>query len=234
MAKPGRLPLGILPGRDLGAFDRLGKAQLSGHRGLQVANADRLHRRQIRIEAKGRKLPDFLQRALVEHLVEAPFDAIYQRCAIRLDDQETRRLPVDERPAALCLPIQDRPAGGVEHFERPHDALAVGWLELHGGSQILAQQQSVQLDRALLLQLVAPAVADARRNVGHLRNTLGQRTEIEAGAADEDWPPRQRSVVDEFHHIAQPSARRIGGTGMDVAVEKMRHACEVGRLRPGG
>ncbi|ESY68639.1 hypothetical protein X742_10250 [Mesorhizobium sp. LNHC232B00] len=234
MPEPGRLPLGILPGRDLGAFDRLGKTGLPGHRALQLTNADRLHRRQVRIETKGRKLPDFLQRTFVQHLVETPFDAIDQHGPVRLDDQEMRRLPVDERPAALGLPFQDRSAGCVEHLERAHDALAVGGLQLHGGSRILAQQDAMQLDRSPFLQLVAPTVAHLLGNIRHVRNALCQRAEVKPCAADEDRPPRERAVIDQLRDVAQPCSRRVGGAGMDMPIEKMRRPCEVGCLRPGG
>ena len=77
------------------------------------------------------------------------FDPLDKGRAVRLDDEEPRAVAVDQRPAARRLPFEDGAAGCVQHLQRPHDALAVGRLQLHGDRRILVHQDAVQLGRAL-------------------------------------------------------------------------------------
>ena len=119
-----------------------------------------------------------------------------------------------ERPDAPAPPAPARCAG-----RRP----ACSVIAACGSSRIRMRCSS---GRALLRQLVAPAVADRLRNVRHLRNALRQRAEIEPGAADEDRRRARRSVPSSTSARRRAARRRSNRRcrGMDMAVEQMRRA----------
>ena len=49
----------------------------------------------------------FVKCATIEHLVKAPIDPADESGTLRLDNEAGGRIAIDQRPAALCLPVQN-------------------------------------------------------------------------------------------------------------------------------
>ena len=74
MPEPGGLALRVLPGGDFRTFDRLVEGNGSRNRGLQFANTNCLHGRQIGVKFERDQCLHLLRPTVVEHLVETPVD----------------------------------------------------------------------------------------------------------------------------------------------------------------
>ena len=125
MPEPGRLPLGILPGRNLGACHRLVESHLAGDRRRSSRTPIAFMAGSAGSRPSAIKRPHLLQRAGFDHAVEARLDARDELRPLGLDHHELRAVAVDQRLSLFGLPFQDRAARRLQHLQRPHDALAV-------------------------------------------------------------------------------------------------------------
>ena len=97
----------------------------------------------------------------------------------------------------------DGPAGRLENFQRPRNALAVARPQGFSGFRVLLRQDRMQRLGPLLLQPQPNIVAYGGRNRRHVRQAAGQSLEIEPGAADED-----RNTPLAAHASRTPTASR--------------------------
>ena len=119
IAKPRRLPLGVLAGFQFGVLDRFLKRDLAGEMTDQPRHAMRLHRRQIGIELARRQRAHFIKRAGRHHGVEARIDAAQQFVAIGHQKDFGRASARSMRRRLVFLvPVQNRAAGRQHHFQR--------------------------------------------------------------------------------------------------------------------
>ena len=126
-----------------------------------------------------------------------------------------------------------RDAGRVDHLERAHDALRIGGAEARRHGRIARGKLVMQGVAAKLIGSLPPIGSDLGGNVRDRRQPLGQRLEIEAGAADQDrQPPLPLRFGDRAADIAKPAADGIGLRRRHGAVEAMGHARLVGLARP--
>ena len=206
MAEPGRLALRILPGRDLGALDRL----VQGNCSPQSRPAIRARRSPSSPAERGRGRarpapPPPRGATVVDHAVETRVDPGDKCCAVGLDDKALRRhgrsaaaparLPVDVSSGRTpeAPPAPARSAG-----RRPGEAHRCR----RGSSRI---RTAMQLARALPPQVVAPPLTDGWRNLRHfgkpLRQARGNRARYRrrtSGSAG------KRSLSRQPPDVAQP------------------------------
>ena len=85
----------------------------------------------------------------------------------------------------------------LEQFERAHDALAVGWLDLSRRPRRALGEGRVERSRPASFELSDPAFAYSLRR-GGLEAQVGQRrSEVKAGAPDHDRAlPGEQQTVD--------------------------------------
>ena len=92
MAKPRRLAFGVLPGRALRRCDRSLKGYLAMQVAQELGDANRLHRRQIRIETAAVERCRLADGGCCDHLSEARVAGGIERLPRR--HEQDRREPV--------------------------------------------------------------------------------------------------------------------------------------------
>ena len=149
----------------------------------------RLHRRQGVRQAAGVERPHLLERALRQHGLEPALDPALQFVALRMQENLDRAIRIDDRRQSLAVPVGDRPAGRLQHFQRPQNSRAVARHDPAGGDRIARAKFGMQGLDALRLQPRPQGRADRgidRRDRG---KPAHQRLEIEPGAAGKDRAP---------------------------------------------
>jgi len=125
IAEPGHLPFGILPGGGAGQFNRLFIRQTARQIIRDLAHADGLHGRVLRRYIQRHQVPDFIQRALFHHVGKTLVDPGVQQWPFRVQHQAAGAQRIDDPWPATALKLDNRAAGGRNHFKRAQDALAM-------------------------------------------------------------------------------------------------------------
>jgi len=147
MAKPGELALGVMAGILFGFRGGLGKPDVAGKMADQPRHAMSFHRRQQRVETTGRKRRDFLKCARCQHGVEPCIDMLVKHGAVGREKDRDGARRIERRRHAFAMPIGNRAAGRLQHFERAGDAWPVGWLQAARRYGIAPRKLGVQRRR---------------------------------------------------------------------------------------
>ena len=177
-----------------------------------------LHSRKTGVEAAGGERLGLGQRARLDHLNE-PRIACGIKSVSRRSEQNCSEMI---RRLRFCqsLPSPDGRSGGPHHFKGADEPLLVAWeeplrafwVELREPlSERDTAQPSMQLDRVL---------PDFRRNFRHRRQSLLDRTQVKASAANED---RQAASLCRRGNLAErecaPPGDRTALGGVEEAVQ---------------
>lgn len=123
----------------------------------------RFHRRQQRIEAARRQSADLFKSARRNHLIKTGIDPRIKRGALRREEQFDRTRGIKDRRRLVPMPVGERPAGRLDHFERAGDTGAVARTESDSGFGIAARELRMQRFGALHGECLPHAVADSVR-----------------------------------------------------------------------
>jgi hypothetical protein len=137
----------------------------------------------------------------------------------------------DERPRAVPLPGGEAAAGRGQHLPGALDAGRIAPVDRFPGLRVATGKiRAHHVQEALGAQRVG-AGADIARDRRDDGEALGERAQVEAGAADHDRPlaPGARGV-EHARDLAQPGADRIRHLGRNVSVEGMRRPGERRRV----
>jgi len=191
----------------------------------------RPHRRESVIETEREERPHLLDGALLHHAVEARIDRRIKRLTLRRDDDPEEPLGMQHGSGIRALPLGERNRGRVDHFQRAQETLGIAGAKSCRHDGIARLQRTMQSLRADPLGFPAPMRANLRRHVGDLGKPLGERLEIEAGAADEDrQAPLDFRIAQCVRHVFEKTAYRVALAGGNRAVETMRGTLHL-RLR---
>ena len=125
----------------------------------------------------------------------------------------------------VVLPFLERTAGRQHHFERARDARAVAGRQPRRRRGIAPAKLRVKRGGAVASEPRAHLRADARRDRRHGGEPAGERTEVEAGAADDDGGARVASRRGERRGgLPAPAADGIVFRRVDMAVEPVRRS----------
>ncbi len=233
VAEPGHLPLGVAARLGL---DRRPPPRRARYRPARWASELARRRSPSWPAAPGRArappAPHFGERRpACDHALGALRDAA--RGARPRSGASTMRSAFPGSTSGASAPPRCQAASGrpvaVEHFQRAQDARAVGRPDRRGVLRVDAPRGG---HAELGVSIAAASAAIVARALGRdrrdRRQSLGQRLEIEPGAADEIAAPAgSRAPRRAPPRIAQPAADRIAGRGRDVAVEPMRRGALV-------
>ncbi len=208
VAKPRRLPLGVLARHQLRPPRRLGKRDLAPQMRRQFRHAMRAHRRQGGVQLQRQQRPHLVERARSEHGGEPRRNRRAQRLARRIE-QDRRKPPRRRRRRPGRLPCREPPAGAAPHLPGARDALAVARPQPRGRRLIDFCQRRVQRRRPVLRQHSSRFRPRCIAALGNVGESLGQRGEIEAGAAAQD---RQSFRRPRRSHLGQRRAAPPRGT----------------------
>ena len=157
----------------------------------------------------------------------APASSIVsKRCSMRAFSQSrsasstrgTTRSSGRSGGAVSDLPVRQSAPGAAQHLPRTAHPNGVLRVDLRGGGRIVLPQGAEQLPGRQDRGLGTDFVGDGR-NFGQ---PFGERPEIEAGAAHDDWA---QLSLKERRHRPQPVAHRILSLEGHVAIERVGHAC---------
>ena len=95
-------------------------------------------------QSQRRKRARLLDRAVRDHGVETRVAAAVQLGALRLHNERKGLRERQDRRLLLGLPLGERTARRLQHFERADDALRIGGAEARGGQRIKARELGVQ------------------------------------------------------------------------------------------
>jgi hypothetical protein len=163
---------------------------------------------------------------LFHHPVEPAFDVAVKCLAVRQKHVSARAFSSSISPSpGLGLPGGNRLAGGFQHFQRPHDALAVGRPDRHRRFRVLAPEKAMQLFRPFFRHAVPPACpaqppgfpASATTPLSARESKALCRRRKSAPARRQPDRPSRRA-----HRRASGRSNRV--PGMDMAVEPVRRA----------
>ena len=170
--EPGGLPLGILTRCDLGASDRLVDAR-SCRRSAACSSRTPIAFMAGSSGSRPSAVSAFTSSIAPSSTMRSKRVSMRATSSARSGSITRKRAlaaSTSGRPASR-LPFEDRAARRLQHLQRPDDALAVGRAAAScAASGSSAEQDAMQLRRALLRQLVAPAVADGGRDLRHVGN----------------------------------------------------------------
>ena len=117
----------------------------------------------------------------------------------------------------FALPIADRAATESIHLQRALDALRIGWVDADRSDGIHDRKLGMHRGPAAFKGFRRKLCARRRIRLGHRRQALQQRAEIQAGAAGED---RQISARDD---VVDRCARVLGELGGRIRLPRFAH-----------
>src|SRR6185369_3887380 len=109
MGEPGILTLGVTSRRLLSGGNRFGQSRFASKIGRDFRHPDPAHYRQARIEIPGKQSLDLLDRAVVDHALEAHVAPGIKPVARGEEDQRVKIDRAAYPPDAFPLPFGDRP-----------------------------------------------------------------------------------------------------------------------------
>ena len=131
------------------------------------------------------------------------------------------------------LPGSEFRPGGTHDLVSAHQALAIARLEAARAFGVELGQPLAKLDAAQAPIKIDRLSADLLGDFRDRRQTLFERTQIEAGAADQDrQPPRSRGGGDLVERQRAPLRGGTALGGVEKPVEPMRHSALCGRVGP--
>ena len=201
----------------------------------KLGHAERLHDGQVRRQIERHQRPHLVQRAKLDHPVEAPVAGGVQRFARRIDHDGQEPQPGRRAGCRIGLPCGDRAAGGFQNLDRAQQALGVARLQAGRRFRIALRQQRMKAGAADAGVKVAYRRPYVRRHRRDIRQPLHQRPQVKAGAADDDGQPAGRmGGADLLQRHGLPAG---GGASLGCrqdAVQAVGRAGFVGGGRAGG
>ena len=211
VAEPGELALGVAAGVALrrARWPRRGRSR--PRYGRAAGHAMRAHRRQRRVEPAPASARDLLERPAREHGVKARVDAPAQRVAVGGEEELPHAHARSSGPGrrgrrndASGRPVASRTSSARRMRSRSPGAGAPRSRDRAPASRRAARGVARPRARA------APRSRTSGGTGGMSRQALGQRLEIEPGAADEDrQPPSARLGQERRRGVAPVAADRI-------------------------
>ncbi len=229
MGKPGRLPFGVLAGGDDGAAGCLAQRDLAAQTGREFGHAVGPHGGQRWVQAGGDEGAHFVERADLQHGIEAAGDGGAQGGTRRVKQD---RVQVPGGGFGMCcgVPGGKAASGAAPYFPGTGEALAVGGAQGGGGVRVGVGQARVQGGGADGCQQVARFQAGLGAGIGQVGQPLGDRREIEAGAAAQDrQAPLRVGRLHGGQSLRAPPGQVAGLSGGADAVERVRDERFVGR-----
>ena len=105
-----------------------------GQRGVETAAAERAH---------------LLERAGLQHRIEASIDAAVEFRPVRVEKNLDRAVGIERGLHAFAVPVRDRAAGRQDHLERAGDAGAIAGPETLRGRRIAIAEFGIERRDAL-------------------------------------------------------------------------------------
>ncbi len=152
----------------------------------QRAHAEGAHDRQARVQTLRPEPGYLIERARCHHQIEAAVAAAVEFVTRGRNHIALAGILIEDGRAGLCLPVGERAAGGVEHFEGADDALRVGSLETGRHHGIFVPEHVMKGGRAETLCLPRQCSRISGRGSGTGRKARQQCPEIETCSADDD------------------------------------------------
>jgi phosphoserine phosphatase len=191
--------------------------------GDQGAQAQQLGGRQGRIEIGQHQR--LFQPAISQHRLEPLADACPQKWPLRIEHEARQAHVLQQRRTRVALPMHQGPACRFEYFIGAQGPLRIAGPQLRGSLGIAFCQAGMQCLDTDANQQGARLGANFRRNRWDVGKPVGQRREVEPGAADEDGNLLHHPhLFQSPARIACVTTHGISLAGGDMAIEKMRRA----------
>ena len=169
-----------------------------------LANPDRTHNGQGRIESAGEQSPDFFHGAGIHHLDKARIASRIELLTRGEQNQGVQSDGIAQSAFTRFLPFGHGPLGGTDDFQCPCHARGIVGVERRGPGGVFTAERGISIGEGQGAHLFADERID-RRDRG---NTLQQSADVEPGAANQD---RHRTLGMQRVDFRCRCQRPIGG-----------------------
>ncbi len=173
--------------------------------------------------------PHLVERARRKHGIETRIDPAVEFPTLRRKEHPDGMGGFQHRRQAAAVPVRDRAAGRVEHFERAGDAGAVGGVQPCGSSGIAVRKLGMKGGSAGGFEPAADRRANLRGDRWDCRQPAGQGLEIQPAAAGEyRHLPLCMHLRQCRTGVRDETPDRIVLRGVHMAVKQMGGTCRLG------